>query len=144
MFHPYLCILLFRTYTQLSISQGRTPTMYDTCLTTQLGLVQTSAPLDSCQHRAGPYSFFRNHCTLNVRYFCNVLLINSPRRFCKGQSEASREKNPCKMSTSVSNVKKLLNLIISLSLLYLVLCTIPHFNVLFYMLLVIYLINQFP
>ena len=44
----------------------------------------------------------------------------------------------------MSNVKKLLNLIISLSLLYLVLCSIPHFHVVFYMFLVIYLINQFP
>ena len=33
---------------------------------------------------------------------------------------------------------------ISFSLLYLVLCSIPHFHVVSYMLLVIYLINQFP
>ena len=44
----------------------------------------------------------------------------------------------------LSDVKKLFNLIISFSLLYLVLCSIPHFHVISYMLLVIYLINQFP
>ena len=44
----------------------------------------------------------------------------------------------------MSNVKRLFNLIISFSLLYLVLCSIPHFHIISYMLLVIYLINQFP
>ena len=44
----------------------------------------------------------------------------------------------------MSDVKKLFNLIISFSLLYLVLCSIPHFHVVSYMLLVIHLINQFP
>ena len=43
----------------------------------------------------------------------------------------------------MSNVKKLLNLIISLNLLYLVLCSIPYFHVIFYMFFVIYVINQF-
>ena len=38
----------------------------------------------------------------------------------------------------MSDVKKLFNLIISLSLLYLVLCSNPHFHVVFYMLLVAY------
>ena len=44
----------------------------------------------------------------------------------------------------MSDVKKLFSLIISFSLLYLVLCSILHFHVISYMLLVIYLINQFP
>ena len=118
--------------------------MQDTCFTTQLWLAQASAPLDSCQHGAGPYSLFKDHCTLNVIYFCIVLLINSPRGLCKEPSEASRKKNPCKMSTSVSNVKKLLNLIISLGLLYLVLCSIPYFHVIFYFFLVVYFVNEFP
>ena len=50
----------------------------------------------------------------------------------------------CSSVFLMSNIKKLLNLIISLSLLYLVLCSIPYFRVIFYMFLVIYLINQFP
>ena len=41
----------------------------------------------------------------------------------------------CILVLLMSNVKKLLNLIISLSLLYLVLCSIPHFHVVFYMFL---------
>ena len=40
----------------------------------------------------------------------------------------------------MSDVKKLFSLIISFSLLYLVLCSIPHFHVISYMLLVIYLL----
>ena len=44
----------------------------------------------------------------------------------------------------MSNVKKLLNLIISLSLLYLVLCSIPYFHVIFYIFLVIYVIKLCP
>ena len=47
------------------------------------------------------------------------------------------------MLSSLVDVKKLFSLIISFSLLYLVLCSIPHFHVISYMLLVIYLINQF-
>ena len=43
----------------------------------------------------------------------------------------------------MSDVKKLFNLIISFSLLYLVLCFIPHLHIISYMLVVIYLINQF-
>ena len=49
----------------------------------------------------------------------------------------------CPSVSFMSNVKKLLNLIISLSLLYLVLCFILYFHVIFYIFLVIYVINQF-
>ena len=63
-----------------------------------------------------------------------------------GESEGKEKQAVVVKCISVflmSDVKKLFNLIISLSLLYLVLCSIPHFHVVFYMFLVIYLINQF-
>ena len=49
----------------------------------------------------------------------------------------------CQLISLMSDVKKLLNLIISLSFLYLVLCSIPYFHVIFYTFLTIYVINQF-
>ena len=50
----------------------------------------------------------------------------------------------CSPVSSMFNVKKLLNLIISSSLLYLVLCSIPYFHVLFYISLLVYIITQLP
>ena len=47
----------------------------------------------------------------------------------------------CSPVSLMSNVKKLLNLIISLSLLYLVLCSIPYFHVIFYTFVALYAIN---
>ena len=61
-------------------------------------------------------------------------------------SRVNKEKKVLVRCSSVFlmfDVKKVLNLIVSLNLLYLVLCSIPYFHVIFYMFFVIYVINQF-
>ena len=105
-------------------------------------LIRRKMQIQPCHYALDTYKSIRTAPTCPDMYIVHYLQalrsINRTLVILKRQERVKKKKKKalvvkCISVFLMSNVKKLLNLIIPLNLLYLILCPIPHFDVVFYM-----------